>query len=207
PPRRCGGFARARQPGGTCGADRVAARRRGGGLARGGRRGARRGRRGPRGAPRRARRPPALGGARRGTPRGRRARARRARRAARLGTLDRGRARRLPRLRRPGEALGAVCGGGRAGSGRAGSGMTLPAGYTLLGSAPIRAAIRDDLVPLLGPWLLAPSLVLPARAEPIASGRGAAYRVELPGGVRAVVRLYRRGGLVARAMRQTYLGL
>ena len=85
--------------------------------------------------------------------------------------------------------------------------MRLPAGYTLLGAAPVRAAIRDDLVPLLGSWLLAPSLVLPAGAEPIAAGRGAAYRVALPGGVRAVVRLYRRGGLVARAVRQTYLGL
>src|SRR5438876_10881178 len=73
--------------------------------------------------------------------------------------------------------------------------------------SPARAAIREDLVPRLGAWLLAPSLVRPAGAEPIAAGRGAAYRVELPGGVRAVVRLYRRGGLVARAVRQTYLGL
>src|SRR5213594_2508660 len=119
-------------------------------------------------------------------------------RAPRLGTLDRGRAGGIPRLRRPGEALG---------SARGGRSVRLPAGYTLLGSAPVRAAIREDLVPLLGAWLLAPSLVLPAGAEPIAAGRGAAYRVELPGGVRAVVRLYRRGGLVARAVRQTYLGL
>src|SRR5207244_12348738 len=117
---------------------------------------------------------------------------------ARLGPLVRRRARGIPRLRRAGEALGASRGGRR---------VKLPAGYTLLGSPPVRAAIRDDLVPSLGTWLLAPTLVLPAGAEPIAAGRGAAYRVQLPGGVRAVIRLYRRGGLLARVVRQTYLGV
>ena len=85
--------------------------------------------------------------------------------------------------------------------------MRLPTGYTLLGSPPVRAAIRNDLVPLLRAWLLAPTLVLPAGAERISAGRGAAYRVQLPGGVRAVIRLYRRGGLLARVVQQTYLGL
>jgi 3-deoxy-D-manno-octulosonic acid kinase len=76
----------------------------------------------------------------------------------------------------------------------------------LLGAARVRAAVRGDLAPLLGPWLLAPRLELPADAEPIASGRGGAYRVALPGGVRAVVRLYRRGGLLAHLVHETYLG-
>ena len=85
--------------------------------------------------------------------------------------------------------------------------MRLPAGYTLLIAPRVRAAVRDDLVPLLGAWLLAPSFALPPGAERLAAGRGGAYRVELPGGVRAVIRLYRRGGLLARAVRETYLGV
>ena len=82
----------------------------------------------------------------------------------------------------------------------------LPSGYALLSAATVRAAVRRDLVPTLGPWLLRAELEMPPDAEPIASGRGAAYRALLPGGVRAVVRPYRRGGLVARVVRRTYVG-
>jgi 3-deoxy-D-manno-octulosonic acid kinase len=82
----------------------------------------------------------------------------------------------------------------------------LPQAYTLLAAAPVRAAIRTDLVPVLAAWLLAPRLVLPAGAEPLTTGRGGAYRIALADGRRAVVRLYRRGGVVARVVRETYVG-
>ncbi|HLK10452.1 MAG TPA: lipopolysaccharide kinase InaA family protein [Candidatus Binatia bacterium] len=88
----------------------------------------------------------------------------------------------------------------------AGAAVNLPPAYTLLTGASVRAAVRRDLATALGPWLLARRLATPAGAEPIASGRGAAYRAVLPGGVRAVVRPYRRGGLLARVVRETYLG-
>jgi 3-deoxy-D-manno-octulosonic acid kinase len=77
----------------------------------------------------------------------------------------------------------------------------------VLRAGAVRAAIRRDLVAELGPWLLAPRLVLPPGAEPLASGRGAAYRVGLATGRRVVVRICRRGGLVARFVRETYFGL
>ena len=85
--------------------------------------------------------------------------------------------------------------------------MKLPASHVMLRSGAVRAAIRRDLVATLGPWLLAPRLIVPSRAEPVATGRGAAFRVELADGTRVVVRLYRRGGLVARFVRETYAGL
>src|SRR5581483_7740552 len=85
--------------------------------------------------------------------------------------------------------------------------LRMPAGYVLLAAPPVRAAVRADLADALGPWLLAPTFALPAAAEPIATGRGGAHRVTLPGGVRAVVRPYRRGGLVARLVHETYLGI
>jgi len=84
--------------------------------------------------------------------------------------------------------------------------VTLPPSHVLLRAGAVRAAIRRDLVPALGPWLLAPTFVLPERAEPLASGRGGAYRVELADGTRVVVRLYRRGGLIARFVHATYVG-
>ena len=84
--------------------------------------------------------------------------------------------------------------------------VRMPDAYTLERAGAVRAAIRRDLVPRIGPWLLAPTLELPPVAERLGSGRGGAWRVELPGGLRAVVRLYRRGGLVARVVRDTYVG-
>jgi len=84
--------------------------------------------------------------------------------------------------------------------------MTLPPAYTLLAAPPIRAALRSDLVPVLGGWLTEPTLALPADAQALASGRGPVFRVVLPGGLRAVVRRYRRGGLLARIVRETYAG-
>jgi 3-deoxy-D-manno-octulosonic acid kinase len=85
--------------------------------------------------------------------------------------------------------------------------MTVPGGYAVVAASPVRAAIRRDLLARLESWLLAPELALPADAVPLASGRGAAYRVVLPGDVRAVLRLYRRGGVLARVVHETYLGL
>jgi hypothetical protein len=84
----------------------------------------------------------------------------------------------------------------------------MPAGgYTLLASGARRALVRDDLVDVLGPWLLARSLVVPADAWPITGGRGGTYRVRLAGAPPAVLRLGRRGGVVARLLRETYLGV
>jgi 3-deoxy-D-manno-octulosonic acid kinase len=85
--------------------------------------------------------------------------------------------------------------------------VTVPAAYAVVGASAVRAAIRRDLVPGLRSWLLAPRLEVPPDAVALASGRGAAYRVVLPGDVRAVLRLYRRGGVLARVVRETYLGL
>jgi 3-deoxy-D-manno-octulosonic acid kinase len=84
--------------------------------------------------------------------------------------------------------------------------VKVPAAYTVVRAAPVRAAIRRDLVPALGPWLLAPRLVPPSGAEAVAAGRGGAYRTTLPGELRVVVRPCRRGGVVARLARETYLG-
>lgn len=84
--------------------------------------------------------------------------------------------------------------------------MRMPDAYVLLVARGIRVAVRRDLAPVLGPWLLAAELRLPSDATPVASGRGAAFRVALPDGRRSVVRLYRRGGLVARVVRETYVG-
>jgi 3-deoxy-D-manno-octulosonic acid kinase len=83
--------------------------------------------------------------------------------------------------------------------------VKLPPTYDLVHTGRVRAAIRRDLRPLLEPWLLAPRLVLPPDAEPFVGGRGGAFRVVLPGGQRAVVRLYRRGGVLARFVHDTYL--
>ena len=85
--------------------------------------------------------------------------------------------------------------------------MTLPASYTLLRAGPVRAAIRRDLVDELGSWLLAPRLTLPPEAEPLPSGRGPAYRVRLADGRAVIVRICRRGGALARLVRETYVGL
>jgi 3-deoxy-D-manno-octulosonic acid kinase len=84
--------------------------------------------------------------------------------------------------------------------------MTVPPAYRVLRAGAVRAAIRADLVDALGPWLLAPRLVLPGDAEPLASGRGGAYRVAAGNGLRVVVRVCRRGGLIARFVRETYFG-
>ncbi len=144
----------------------------------------------------------AAGGGCRPAARGERARAAGARAGGRaLGALD---ARRAGRLSRPGrlrQALGDAPGGGSAPA------VRVPASYALLRSGAVRAAIRSDLVPALGAWLLAPRLELPPGAAPIASGRGPAYRMRLGDGAPVVVRICRRGGLAARLVRETYLGL
>jgi len=85
--------------------------------------------------------------------------------------------------------------------------MTVPPGYTALGVGGRRALVRDDLVPRLGPWLLRVPLAPPPGATPIGGGRGAAFRVDLGAGGAVVVRFGRRGGAVARCVRDRYLGL
>jgi 3-deoxy-D-manno-octulosonic acid kinase len=85
--------------------------------------------------------------------------------------------------------------------------VTVPPAYRLLAAGAVRAVVRHDLASELGPWLLAPALALPAGGEIASSGRGPAYRIPLRDGSTAVLRVYRRGGLVARLVRRTYLGI
>jgi len=70
----------------------------------------------------------------------------------------------------------------------------VPATHAVLRAGRVRAAVRHDLVPELADWLLARELAVPAEGEPVAGGRGGAFRLRLPCGLRAVVRRCRRGG-------------
>jgi len=83
----------------------------------------------------------------------------------------------------------------------------LPSSYALLRAGAVRAAVRRDLMPLLGAWLVAPELVLPPGAAPLAGGRGSAHRIVLADGSGVVLRVYRRGGFAAHFVRETYLGV
>ncbi len=85
--------------------------------------------------------------------------------------------------------------------------MTLPAAYTVLRAGAVRVAVRRDLADAVAPWLLAPTLAIPAGAEPVDGGRGGAWRLTLPGGTRAVLRCNRRGGAMARVADDTYLSV
>jgi 3-deoxy-D-manno-octulosonic acid kinase len=89
--------------------------------------------------------------------------------------------------------------------------VTPPTAYRLLERGRVRAMVLAELADTLGEWLLAPGLRVPAGAEPLAGGRGAAWRIALPGpaGVtlRAVLRENRRGGLVRHLVARHYLGL
>jgi 3-deoxy-D-manno-octulosonic acid kinase len=85
--------------------------------------------------------------------------------------------------------------------------MTLPAAYVSLRAGAVRVAVRRDLADVLAPWLLAPALVVPADAEAIGGGRGGAWRMTLPGGLRGVLRCNRRGGVMARVAYDTYLAV
>ena len=84
--------------------------------------------------------------------------------------------------------------------------MRVPDGYTALRRWRVRALVRTDLVAELTPWLLARRLVVPQGSQAVQGGRGGAHRVRLPGGSAAVVRFYRRGGWLARVVRESYLG-
>jgi 3-deoxy-D-manno-octulosonic acid kinase len=83
----------------------------------------------------------------------------------------------------------------------------VPAAYAVVRRGRVRVAVRRDLEPALSAWLLAPHLEPPPGAEPVRGGRGSAWRIDVPGAGRAVVRLYRRGGLAARFSRDRYLGV
>jgi len=85
--------------------------------------------------------------------------------------------------------------------------VTVPVGYVMLRRRWVRAIVRSDLAADFQPWLLATPFTLPPGSAPVAGGRGGAFRLTLPGGLRAVLRRYRRGGAVARLVRETYLGL
>jgi 3-deoxy-D-manno-octulosonic acid kinase len=85
--------------------------------------------------------------------------------------------------------------------------MTVPAGYTALAVGARRALVRDDLVPMLGAWLLTTPLAPPSGGTALDAGRGAAFRFRLDGGDAAVVRFGRRGGVVGRMVRTRYAGV
>ncbi len=85
--------------------------------------------------------------------------------------------------------------------------MRMPRGYVALAAHGVRVVVRADLAHSLGVWLVATPLALPPESELVTSGRGAAWRMPLPGGLRGVLRRYRRGGAVARLVRETYLGV
>ena len=82
----------------------------------------------------------------------------------------------------------------------------LPSGFELIQAPPVRVVVRQDLSLACRRWLLGRQLTMAASAEPIAAGRGGAYRVTLPGGVAAVVRPCKRGGVLAPLLRDRYLG-
>jgi 3-deoxy-D-manno-octulosonic acid kinase len=84
--------------------------------------------------------------------------------------------------------------------------VRVPPGYTALMAGARRALVRDDLVPRLGPWLLRVPLAPPPGATPIAGGRGGTFRIDLDTGA-VVVRFGRRGGIVARLVRDWYVGV
>src|SRR5262249_26043182 len=83
-----------------------------------------------------------------------------------------------------------------------GGGVTAPPGYTAVAARGVRALVRSDLAETLTPWLLAIPFAPWPGSERLAGGRGAAWRFTLPDGLRAVLRCYRRGGLVARLVRE-----
>lgn len=83
---------------------------------------------------------------------------------------------------------------------------TVPPGYEAIAAPPVRAIVRRDLTASVRAWVLGAPLVTPPAAEPISSGRGGAYRVELASGQRAVVRPYRRGGLLGPLWGNRYVG-
>jgi 3-deoxy-D-manno-octulosonic acid kinase len=85
--------------------------------------------------------------------------------------------------------------------------VTVPPGYTWLARGARRVVVRDHLVAALAPWLLGGPLAPPADAVALTSGRGAAFRVRIAGAPPAVLRLGRRGGLLGRVVRATYVGV
>ena len=85
--------------------------------------------------------------------------------------------------------------------------MNVPPTHVVLRAGGVRVAVRRDLADELGALLLARRLRIPAGAEPLAGGRGGAFRLRLRNGLGTVVRSCRRGGLLARLVRETYLGV
>jgi len=71
----------------------------------------------------------------------------------------------------------------------------------------VRVLVRSDLGRSLGDWLLAPNAAPPPEARPFGSGRGGASAFVLSDGRRVVWRTYRRGGVVGRVIRASYVGV
>jgi len=85
--------------------------------------------------------------------------------------------------------------------------VKVPATHVVLRAGSVRVAVRRDLADELGGLLLARRLGIPADAEPLAGGRGGGFRLRLRNGLGTVVRSCRRGGVLARLVRETYLGV
>jgi 3-deoxy-D-manno-octulosonic acid kinase len=85
--------------------------------------------------------------------------------------------------------------------------VTVPAGYVTLRRGRVRAAVREDLREALERWLLSTPFAPPPGSTRLAGGRGGAWRLALPDGRYAVLRRYLRGGVPARVVQETYVGL
>jgi 3-deoxy-D-manno-octulosonic acid kinase len=71
----------------------------------------------------------------------------------------------------------------------------------------VRAAVREDLREALERWLLSTPFAAPPGSAGVPGGRGGACRLALPDGRHAVLRRYLRGGVLARVVHETYVGL
>jgi 3-deoxy-D-manno-octulosonic acid kinase len=79
-----------------------------------------------------------------------------------------------------------------------------PSGFLWLHSTRRRVLVHETVEASIGALLLSLPHAPPPGSVPLASGRGGAYRITLDDGDVIVLRLYRRGGALARFNRETY---
>jgi hypothetical protein len=84
--------------------------------------------------------------------------------------------------------------------------MEIPPEFRWLRAGRRIAVVHDAVHATLGPLLLALPAGPPAGAVGLHGGRGGSYRLPLADGDSIVVRLYRRGGVIAHIIRETYFG-
>lgn len=81
-----------------------------------------------------------------------------------------------------------------------------PQGFDWIRSGSTEALVREEMREALGPFLLGREAEVARCGERLPGGRGDAYRLRLVGGQDVVVRPYRRGGIVARFVKDVYWG-